>query len=71
MVFFKVMFLCGALSQRRSVDGPLQSYVFVSSICLEVFCRWSSFTVLFLCGALAKRCSVVGPTSKLCFCVEH
>jgi len=68
MVLFKVMFLCGALSQSSSVDGPLQSYVFVWSISPEVFYRWSSFKVMFLCVALAQRCSVDGRPSKLCFC---
>jgi len=70
MVLFKVMFLCGVLSQRCSVDGPLPRYVFVSSISLEVFCRWSSFKVMFLCGELAQKGSIDGP-SQLCFCVEH
>jgi len=32
MVLFKVMFLCGALSQMCSVAGPLQSYVFVRAL---------------------------------------
>jgi hypothetical protein len=32
----------------------LQSYVFVWSIILEVFCRRSSFKIMSLCGALAQ-----------------
>jgi len=62
------MSLCGALAQRFSVDGPLQSYVFVWSISPDVLCGLSSFKVMSLCRALSQMFSVDAPPSVMFMC---
>jgi hypothetical protein len=71
VVLLPSKFLCGALNQKCSVDGPPLELCFCVEHYPRMFCRWFFFKVMSLCGALNQRCSVDGTSLELCFCVKH
>ena len=68
---FQAMFLCGALNQRCSVDGPPSKLCF----CVKHQTRGVVQMVLLqscvFVWSIILGCFVDGPSSKLCLCVEH